>query len=91
MARTISSGVLESIAIEYLDFDEDVLVNIREEHKDNLERFKREVLKTWMYQNSGIDHRKVGISFGAIFCRFKRNIFMMNWCQNTWDGSVVSY
>ena len=63
LARTISSGVLESIAIEYLDFDEDVLINMREEHKDNLERFKREVLKTWMYQNSGIDHRKVEIIF----------------------------
>ena len=89
LARTISSGVLESIAIEYLDFDEDALVNLREEHKDDQELFKREVLKRWMYQTSGTDHRQVGISSVVIF---NLNIKFVCWqhvIYRVWNRRVL--
>ena len=39
--------LMESVALGYLDIEEEVIESLREEHKNNKEKFKQELLHIW--------------------------------------------
>ena len=59
LATAISTANMESIALGYLDVDEEDIDSLKEEHKNNTKKFKREVLRKWLYKNSGPNQVKV--------------------------------
>ena len=59
LAAAISTANMESIALGYLDVDEEDIDSLKDEHKNNGEQFKREVLRKWLYKNSGSNQVKV--------------------------------
>ena len=59
LGRSIASPDMESIALGYLNFDEETIKNLRYENRDNAEAFNRDILKRWAYQNPGPDQVEV--------------------------------
>ena len=59
LGRSIASPDMESIALGYLNFDEETIKNLRYEHRGNAEAFNRDILKKWAYQNPGPDQVEV--------------------------------
>ena len=59
LGRAISSPNMESIALGYLNFDDETIKNLHFEHRGNAEAFNRDILKRWAYQNPGPDQVKV--------------------------------
>ena len=51
LGRSISSPDMESIALGYLNFDEETIKSLRYEHRGNAEAFNRDILRRWAYQN----------------------------------------
>ena len=51
LARAISSRDMESIALGYLDFEDETIKNIKYENRDNMEAFNREIIRKWMHKN----------------------------------------
>ena len=68
LGRAISSPDMESIAVGYLNFDEETIKSLRYEHRGNTEAFNRDILRRWVYQNPGPDQVEVRTgSVGLIF------------------------
>ena len=59
LGRAIASPDTESIALGYLNFDDEIIKNLHFEHRVNAEAFNRDILKRWAYQNPGPDQVKV--------------------------------
>ena len=59
LARAISSRDMESIALGYLDIEDETIRNIKAARHGDMEGFNRDVIKTWLNMNSGIDQREV--------------------------------
>ena len=59
LGRAISSPNMESIALGYLNFDEETIKNLHYEHRGNAEAFNRDILKRWANHNSGSHQVKV--------------------------------
>ena len=60
LAREISCQNMESIALGYLGFDQEVIDSLKVAHKENTEAFNREILRRWAYQNDGNNQLEVG-------------------------------
>ena len=60
LAREISCQNMESIALGYLGFDQEVMNSLKIAHRDNLEAFNRDILHRWTNQNDGTDQVQVG-------------------------------
>ena len=52
LAAKISKPSMKSIALGYLDLDEETMENVDGAKKDDVEAFNREILKQWEYGNS---------------------------------------
>ena len=59
LGRAISTPDMESIALGYLNFDDETIKNLHYERRGNAEAFNRDILKRWAYQNPGPDQVKV--------------------------------
>ena len=59
LGRAIPSPDMESIALGYLNFDDETIKNLHYEHRGNAEKFNRDILKRWAYKNPGPDQVKV--------------------------------
>ena len=59
LGRAISSPDMESIALGYLQFDEEIIKSLHYEHRGNVEAFNRDILKRWAYQNPESDQVEV--------------------------------
>ena len=59
LGRAISSPDMESIALGYLPFDEEIIKSLRHENRGNFETFNRDILKRWANKNSGSDQVRV--------------------------------
>ena len=70
LGRAISSLNMESIALGYLNFDDETIKNLHYEHRGNAEAFNRDILKRWAYQNPSPDQVKV------------RNSIIVHWHSN---------
>ena len=64
LGRAISSPDMESIAVGYLNFDEETIKSLRYESRGNFEAFNRDILRRWAYQNPGPD--QVEVRTGAV-------------------------
>ena len=53
LAREISCQNMESIALGYLGFDQDVIDSLKTAHRENVEAFNRDILRRWANQNGG--------------------------------------
>ena len=88
LGRAISSPDMESIALGYLNIDDEIIKSLRYEHRGNSEAFNRDILKRWAYRNPGSNQVKVrkqisnyggdsvtGQFFGVIFLKkFKHQV-----------------
>ena len=59
LGRAISRPDMESIALGYLNFDDETIKSLRYEHRGNYEAFNRHILKRWANKNPGSDQVKV--------------------------------
>ena len=59
LAREISCQNMESIALGYLGFDQEVIDSLKKAHTENTEAFNREILYRWANQNPGNDQVQV--------------------------------
>ena len=59
LAREISCPNMESIALGYLGFDQEVIDSLKVAHRDNTEAFNRAILRRWANQNGGNDQVQV--------------------------------
>ena len=59
LARQISCQKMESIALGYLGFDQDVIDSLKTAHRENTEAFNRDILRRWANQNGGNDQVQV--------------------------------
>ena len=67
LAAKIEKPHMKSIALGYLDLDEETIKNLEEENKNDVEAFNREVLKKWEYKNNGSNQVKVSKFVRSIF------------------------
>ena len=51
LGRAISSRDMESIALGYLDIEEETIKNFRDARRDNLEAFNRDIIRHWICKN----------------------------------------
>ena len=63
LAQKISYQSMESIALAYLGFDQEVIDSLKIAHRENMEAFNREILHRWTNQNPGNDQVQVRSSF----------------------------
>ena len=59
LAREISCQNMESIALGYLGFDQEVIDSLKIAHRENTEVFNRAILRRWANQNPGNDQVQV--------------------------------
>ena len=59
LGRAISSPDMESIALGYLNINEEIIKSLRYEHRGNSEAFNRDILKKWAYRNPGANQVEV--------------------------------
>ena len=59
LAREISCQNMESIALGYLGFDQDVIDSLKIAPRENMEAFNRAILRRWANQNPGNDQVQV--------------------------------
>ena len=52
-AAAVSSRDMESIALGYLDIEDETIKNVKYENKDNAEAFNRGIIRRWACQNPG--------------------------------------
>ena len=58
LAAAISANNMAAIAEGYMDISDETIKNKKYENKDDAQAFKREIIKVWVYKNSG-DYVKV--------------------------------
>ena len=63
LARSIAAPVVESVALEYLNIDEETIGNLKFQHRGNAEAFSRDILRNWRHQNGGINQVQVWLLF----------------------------
>ena len=51
LAAAISSRDMESIALGYLDIEEETIKNFKDARRDNLEAFNRDIIQHWVCKN----------------------------------------
>ena len=51
LGQAISSVAMESIALGYLDIDEEIIENIKENRKGNAEAVTRDLIRRWANSN----------------------------------------
>ena len=61
LGRAISRPNMESIALGYLNIDQETLDSMKVKHREDIEAFNRDVLRTWAYQHAGPDQVMVSI------------------------------
>ena len=61
LGREISCQNIESIALGYLGFDQDVIDSLKSAHRENTEAFNRDILRRWANQNPGNDQVQVAL------------------------------
>ena len=61
LAAKISKSSMKSIALGYLDLDEETIKNLDDTNKDDVEGFNRDVLKMWENKNYGRNEVQVGV------------------------------
>ena len=59
LGQAISSTAMESIALGYLDIDEEIIDSLKDKYKNSPEKFNRELLRKWAYKNAGPNQVKV--------------------------------
>ena len=67
LAAKISKSSMKSIALGYLDLDEETIKNLEEENKNDAEALNQEILKQWEYGNPG--HNKVTVLIDYFYHR----------------------
>ena len=58
LAAAISANNMAAIAEGYMDISDETIKNKKYENKDDAKAFNREIIKVWVYKNSG-DYVKV--------------------------------
>ena len=53
LARALSTDAMESIALGYLGVEEEMIKNLKAEHRENIEAFHRSIIHNWMHRNPG--------------------------------------
>ena len=81
LAYAISIQAMESIALGYLGIELEVIDSLKEEHKNNTEKFKRELLRIWAYKNSGSDQVKVARLICYVFSLCHKRITKQRICS----------
>ena len=90
---------MESIALGYLNIDQETIDSLKVQHRDNTEAFNREIIRIWAYKNSETDQTKVGdyaIPFlrrlifdkNITFVRVSEQLFPLNACSG-WPPSCT--
>ena len=59
LGRAISRPNMESIALGYLNIDQETIDSLKVQHRENTEAFNREIIRIWAYKNSESDQAKV--------------------------------
>ena len=59
LAAAISSPNMETIAFGYMDFSDELIKSLKNEHRGNAEAFNRDIINKWASKNSGPDQVKV--------------------------------
>ena len=70
LGRAISSPDIESIALGYLNIDDEIIKSLRYEHRGNSEAFNRDILKRWAYRNPGSN--QVEVRNGLVMMDYNR-------------------
>ena len=83
LGRAISSPDMESIALGYLQFDEEIIKSLHYEHRGNAEAFNRDILRREM----GVPEPWIGSSGGEIknFQKYSRCGFKREGAFGTWN------
>ena len=53
LAKEISTQAMESFAEGYLEIRDTTIKSLKEQHKNNMEAFNRDLIRTWTYKNPG--------------------------------------
>ena len=53
LAAAISANNMAAIAEGYMDISDETIKNKKYENKDDAQAFNREIIKVWVYKNSG--------------------------------------
>ena len=59
LGRAISRPNMESIALGYLNIDQETIDSMKVKHREDIEAFNRDVLRTWAYKSAVRDQVKV--------------------------------
>ena len=59
LAKAISGPDMETIALGYLDFEDEEIKSLNDEHKCHVQRINRDILQKWCNKNSGNIQTKV--------------------------------
>ena len=62
LAATLSLSAMKSIAIEYMGFNMEHIINIQDRHRDNVVALNRDIIRTWRNRNSSAHAKQVCIS-----------------------------
>ena len=61
LAKAISGPDMETIALGYLDFEDEEIKSLNDEHKAHVQRINRDILQKWCNKNSGNIQTKVSL------------------------------
>ena len=61
LSKAISGPDMETIALGYLDFEDEEIKSLNDEHKGHVQRINRDILQKWCNKNSGNIQTKVSL------------------------------
>ena len=59
LGRAISRPNMESIALGYLNIDQETIDSMKVTHRENTEAFNREIIRRWAYKHPAPEQAKV--------------------------------
>ena len=66
LAAAISGRDMESIALGYLEIEEETIKNFKDARRDNMEAFNRDLIRLWANKNCRTNQCQV--SYSKIYC-----------------------
>ena len=61
LAEAIDSSTMELIASDYMDFEIETIINVKDAHGGNTGAINREIISFWMAQNSDTGQKQVSL------------------------------
>ena len=65
LGRAIPRPNMESIALGYLNIEQETIDSMKVQHREDIEAFNRDVLRTWAYKSAAPDQVKVRCYFAT--------------------------